>query len=200
MVSTYEITRLNRVTKALFNLLQSFEYVNGVDVMMMAASQGSVPGAQPGMVPSHASNIGTQAFLAPVSQYHNVSPASLPQFATSASQYAATLAPSHYVSSSHHHTPGAASQGPPLPSPHTYATTQQSYQSSGQPGSQPTAPSPAFVPVSNAFADAMGPVVLQMAPGQQSLHLTMSQQPFIQVQLVKLAGAHNKCELGMERA
>lgn len=168
--------------------LQPFDYVNGVDVMMMAASQGGLQGAQPGIVPSHTSNIGSQTFLAPVSQYHNVSPASLPQFATSASQFVATPAPSHYASSSHLHQPGVASQGPPLPSPHTFATTQQSYQPSGQSGGQPTAPSPAFVPVSNAFADAMGPVVLQMAPGQQTLHLSMNQQPFIQVLSVKVEG------------
>jgi len=163
--------------------------------MMMAASQGGLQGAQPGMVQSHAPNLGSQPFLAPASQYHNVSPASLPPFATSTSQFVATSATSHFVSGTHHHQAGTTAQGPTLPSPHTYATTQQSYQPSGQSGGQPTAPSPAFVPVSNAFADAMGPVVLQMAPGQQPLHLTMSQQQFIQVPLIKLAGIHISYEV-----
>lgn len=147
--------------------------------MIMAASQGALQGPQPAMVPSHATSIGPQTYLAPVSQYHSVSPASMPQFASSTTQFAP--APAQYVTSSQHHHAGTTSQGPPLPSPHTYATAQQPYQTTGQPGGQPAATSPAFAPVSSAFADAMGQVVLQMTPGQQPLHLTMTPQPFIQV-------------------
>jgi len=153
-------------------------------MMMMAASQGALQGAQPGMVPSHAAPLGPQAYLTPVSQYHNVSAASLPQYATSTSQFVAAPAPPHYVTSSHHHQAAAATQGPPPP-PHTFATAPQPYQPAGQPGQQagqPAAPSPAFVPVSAPFTtDAMGQVVLQMNPGQQPLQLTMTPQPFIQV-------------------
>ena len=149
-----------------------------MDMMMMAASQGP----QPGMVPSHATTLGPQqAYLAPVSQYHNVSAASMPQY--SSSQFVAAPAPPHYVTSSHHHQ-AASSQGPPPP-PHTFATAPQPYQPAGQPGQQagqPAPPSQAFVPVSTTYTtDAMGQVVLQMAPGQQPLQLTMTPQPFIQV-------------------
>jgi hypothetical protein len=83
--------------------LQPFEYVNGVGVDVMMMAQGALQGTQPGMVPSHATQIGQQPYLAQVSQYHSVSPASLPQFATSTSQFVAAAAPPHYVTSSHHH-------------------------------------------------------------------------------------------------
>jgi hypothetical protein len=177
------------VGKALCIFLQQFEYVpNGMDVMMLAAAQNTLQGSQPALVPSHPGPMAPQAYLAPVSQYHSVSP----QYATSASQFVTTAAPPHYVTSTHHHQAAAgAAQGPPPPGvPHTYATAPQPYQPAGQPGQppagQPGQPSPAFVPVSTPFAqDAMGQIVLQMASAQQPLQLAMSQPTsYIQVSIL----------------
>jgi hypothetical protein len=157
-----------------------------MDMMMVAASQGALQGTQPGMVPPHGAPMGPQTYLTPVSQYHNVAPNSLPQYASSASQYVTAPAPPHYVTSSHHHqAQGASQQGPPPPPgvPHQYATAPQPYQTGGQQANQQP-PAPAFVPVSTTFAtDAMGQMVLQMTPGQQPLQLAMTQQAYIQVTL-----------------
>lgn len=159
--------------------LQQIEY--GMDVMMV---QGALQGTnQPGMVPPHGGPMGPQAYLTPVSQYHSVSPASLPHYVTSTSQYVTAPGPPHYVTSSHHHQGAGGAQVPPPGVPHQYTTAPQPYQTTVQPGQPNVQPPPTqnFVPVSTNFAtDPMGQMVLQMAPGQQPLQLAMTQQPYIQ--------------------
>ena len=93
--------------------LQHIDYVNGMDMMMVAAaSQGALQ--QPGMVPP----MPGQAYMNPASQY----PASLAQYVTSTSQYVTAPAPPHYVTSSHHH-PVIFYQTLLCPTPQIYCCT-----------------------------------------------------------------------------